>query len=206
MRIERRYTQTGGVRVESRADGKSVISGYAAVFYDENDAGTEFRLWDDIVERIKPGAFDRAIREDDVRGLFNHDPNQVLGRNRAGTLRLSVDDKGLRYEIDAPDTATARELIELIRRGDITGSSFGFVPDVTTFREEGKITIVERESVQLWDVSPVTFPAYASTSAGLRAIDPAGIRSEVSAWRNSVDRSPRDPILARARAVELGLC
>ena len=84
------------VRVKRADDGDDkppVITGYGAVFYDPNDPGTEFRIWDDMVERIMPGAFDRAIREDDVRSFFNHDENIILGRNRSApaTLALSVE-------------------------------------------------------------------------------------------------------------------
>jgi HK97 family phage prohead protease len=203
--IERRYTSGVQVGIETRADGKPVIVGYASVFYDAADPGTEFRLWHDVVERIKPGAFDRAIRDDDVRALFNHDPNMILGRNGAGTLRLSVDSKGLRYEIDPPDTSAGRDVVEAIRRGDISGSSFGFTPDVSVFREEGETTIVERESVRLFDVSPVTFPAYEAATVGVRsAEDRDGVRRAVEAAK-SAKRRARDPILARARVIELGI-
>lgn len=202
--VERRYTrQLGPVRLEQRADGQPpVITGYAAVFYDANDPGTEYRLYDDVVERIMPGAFTRALAEDDVRALFNHDANRVLGRSAAGTLRLSVDAKGLRYEIDPPDTQTARDLVTSIRRGDINGSSFGFVPRATTYRKnDAGGYAVERSDVQLFDVSPVTFPAYASTDAGVRADgDAESVRREVEAWARS--RGPaRDAVRARAAAV-----
>jgi HK97 family phage prohead protease len=210
--IERRYT-AGPHRagIETRADGKPKIVGYASVFYDPADPGTEYRLWSDVVERISPTAFDRAVREDDVRGLFNHDANQILGRNGAGTLRLSVDKVGLRYEIDPPDTAQAAAVVEAIRRGDVTGSSFGFMPETTAFREEvrdGKtVTIVERESVRLFDVSPVTFPAYAAATTGLRAADLGDTRAEVESWRRGLVRGgpSRDVVAAVARCVELAM-
>jgi HK97 family phage prohead protease len=199
------------VSVETRADGRKVIAGYASVFYRADDPGTEYWLWPgEIVERINPGAFDRAVREDDVRALFNHDPSRILGRNKAGTLSLSVDAVGLRYEIDPPDSAG--DVVEAIRRGDITGSSFGFLPGVTTFREEkqdGKpVTIIERAAVSLLDVSPVTYPAYESASVGVRGVgDPESVRREVEAWRAGRARKPsrRDADNAVARCVELGL-
>jgi HK97 family phage prohead protease len=212
MKIERRYT-TGANRVgiEKRADGKPKIVGYASVFHRADDPGTEYWLWPgEIVERIMPTAFDRAAKEDDVRGLFNHDPNIVLGRNKAGTLRLSVDAVGLRYEIDPPDWAGPQ--VESIGRKDVTGSSFGFSPQDTTFREEVRgdktVTIIERNAVQLWDVSPVTYPAYESASVGLRsaAFDPEAVRREVEAWRAGRPRGVRrDVVMAAARCVELDL-
>lgn len=211
MNIERRYTSgPNRAGIETRADGKPMIVGYASVFYRADDPGTEFRLWSDVFERIKPAAFDRAVKEDDARAFFNHDVSIVLGRKSAGTLRLSVDAVGLRYEVDPPDTAQAAAVVEAIRRGDVDGSSFGFLPDVTTIREErrgGKlVTILERESVRLLDVSPVTYPAYGSASAGLRAADLGDTRAEVEAWRQKQRaRLSRDAVEAVARGVELAM-
>jgi uncharacterized protein len=166
----RRYTHAAlPVAVQSRAGGGGQrIVGYAAVFYNPSDPGTEYRLMDDVVERIMPGAFARALREDDVRGLFNHD-GLPLGRTGAGTMRLSVDAKGLRYEIDPPDTTAARDLLASLARGDVTGSSFSFLPRATTTRRDNGSYILERNDVRLFDVGPVTFPAYPSSMAGLRS-------------------------------------
>jgi HK97 family phage prohead protease len=184
------------VGVESRADGRSVITGYAAVFYNPNDPGTEYQLLDEVVERIMPGAFNRAIREDDVRGLFNHDDNLVLGRVKAGTMRLSVDSRGLKYEIDPPDTTAALDVMKSIRRGDVTGSSFRFRPNVNTYRKEGGKYVIEREEVSLFDVGPVTFPAYTATAAG--------VRKELEQWIKS-RRGFAAAAAARARAVAAAL-
>jgi len=213
--IERRYT-TGGqdrIGILTRDDGNTALWGYAAVFYRADDPGTQFQLWDDVFERIKPTAFSRAVREDDIRALFNHDANIVLGRNRVGTLRLSVDEVGLRYEIDPPDNIFAASVVESIRRGDVFGSSFSFLPETTVFREEKigdrSVTIVERESVRVLDVGPVTFPAYASTSTGLRsASEFESTRKEVEAWRSSLSASPttrRDIVEASARVAEVAI-
>ena len=95
----------------------------AAVFYRDGDKGTEFRLWDDVYERIDADAFTRALKEShDVRALFNHDSNHILGRVSSGTLRLSVDNTGLRYSVTLP--ASAANVAEAMQRGDLTGSSF----------------------------------------------------------------------------------
>ena len=80
-----------------------MIEGYAAVFYDGTER-TEFRLGPNMVERIHPGAFDEAFRDDDVVALFNHDQSLIIGRRSAGTLRLSLDARGARYEIDEGET------------------------------------------------------------------------------------------------------
>jgi HK97 family phage prohead protease len=161
------------VTVEKRGDGdqaQPIISGYAAVYFREDDPDTVFQIRPGMTERIAPGAFDEAIRSDDVRGLFNHDPNMILGRTSAGTMRLSADATGLRYEIDPPDTGTGNDVRTAIKRGDVTGSSFSF--DVLESgwidNEDGTMIRVIRKA-RLYDVGPVTFPAYESTSAMARA-------------------------------------
>ena len=150
---------------EVRMDGDSgKITGYAAVF----DRPTE--LWGGYFEVVRPGAFAKTIRESDVRALFNHDPNMVLGRNTAGTLRLWEDQKGLGYEIDPPDTETARGLMASLKRGDITQSSFGFWVVKERRLQDSNTNVVTREilEAELQDVSPVTFPAYEEPQAMVR--------------------------------------
>lgn len=157
---ERRFVSEG---IELRDGGErgSRIVGYAAVFNSFSEDLGGFK------EIIRPGAFRDAISTgQDVRGLYNHDPNMVLGRTAAGTLRLSEDKKGLRYEIDAPDTQQARDLTALLKRGDVSGSSFAFTvrgTDGDDWRQEGDVTIREIRSVDLYDVGPVTYPAYTAT-------------------------------------------
>lgn len=170
--MERRAAKAGECRIEARADGGKMLVGYGAVFYRANDPGTEYKLWRGAVERIGRGAFDNALkRKDDVRGLFNHDANQVLGRTGSSTMRLAVDDKGLRYEIDLPDTQTANDVAASIARGDITGSSFSFSVDGEQWQRdaERETEIRTITDVHLYDVGPVTFPAYESSTTGVRA-------------------------------------
>jgi hypothetical protein len=205
--IERRFAKSDRTkpRVETRADDetKKMIVGYAAVFYDPADAGTEYPLWDRAVERIMPGAFDAAIAEDDVRGLANHEPTWLLGRTKNGTARLSVDKIGLRYEIDVPDTQAGRDTVISLERGDLDGSSFAF--DVHGKR--GRIQWVEEtidgtsrevreiHECELHDVGPVTFPAYLATTSGLRSVGAEQTRAERDAWRNThVDTLDLDDI------------
>jgi uncharacterized protein len=204
--LARRYTRHGlPVGVQARADGKPVITGYAAVFYDPSDPGTEYRMYSDMVERIMPGAFDKTLREDDARGMFNHNDNYILGRVSAGTMRLSVDRKGLKYEIDPPDTQYARDLMESIRRGDITGSSFLFKPVTNTYREVEGNYFIERNEVKLFEVGPQPFPAYESTEAGVRSVaDQEAVRREVEAWvRKRGNTVATAKARARAVAVEM---
>ncbi|AMV23431.1 Caudovirus prohead protease [Gemmata sp. SH-PL17] len=200
--IHRRYLPKCARKPEllTRSDGAlPLIAGYAAVFYRADDPATEYEMWaadsygPRVVERIMPRAFDKAIKEDDVRGLFNHDSAVVLGRSGAGTLRLSVDSVGLRYEIDPPDTQAARDLIKSLQRGDISGSSFAFYPRDTSRRDVAAIDgkpaelVIERNDLQLFDVGPVTFPAYTGASAGVRSGELAAVRAEVDRWRASAD-------------------
>lgn len=169
--IERRFLRgaTSPIEVRAGEKGGAVLSGYASVFFKASDPGTRYELWDGYEERIMPGAFDRAMREDDVRGLVNHDPNQLLGRTKSGTMRLSVDDKGLRYEIDVPDTADGRDTVTKIRRGDLDGSSFAFVTTDEEWVKEGGTHVRNVKGVQLFDVGPVTYPAYEATTADARS-------------------------------------
>lgn len=168
--MERRYSNQRKVQISRRADGPSRLEGYAAVFYRESDKATEYELWPGLIERVMPGAFDRALRErQDVRALFNHDASAVLGRTGPGTLRLNVDDVGLRYEIDLPDTQAGRDVATSVERGDVTGSSFSFAPHAVTWKDMPDMTIRELTDVDLYDVSPVTFPAYEGTSVAARS-------------------------------------
>ncbi len=173
MEPERR-SNPGTLSIEHRGPGGgNIISGYAAVFYDPEIEGSQFELYRGLVERIDPNAFNRALEEQhDVRGLVNHDPGQLLGRVSSGTLTLSVDDGGLRYTIDVPDTQAGRDTVTSIQRGDLDGSSFAFHvrddsidPDPDTPGQD----IRTIRDLNLVDVGPVPFPAYQATTTGARS-------------------------------------
>ena len=185
--MERRMTPSGAIRIETRADGGKTLVGYGAVFYREGEAGTEYRLGPDVVERISPSAFTRALAEKhDARALFNHDPNMLLGRAAAGTLRLSTDARGLRYEIDLPDTNVGKDVAASIARGDLSGSSFSFAingKDGQPFEKCKEYDVRHIEDVDLYDVGPVTYPAYEATSVGLRSGDCSDAFEAVNDWR-----------------------
>lgn len=158
-----------GLEVRADEDAPPRITGYAAVFDSETTIGDFFR---EVVDR---SAFTEALsRPDDVRALINHDPSQILGRTEAGTLRLSVDERGLRYEVDLPDTSYARDLAASVARGDVSQSSFGFrVTEESWERPKTPTELPLRRirAVELYDVSPVTYPAYDTTSVSTRARD-----------------------------------
>lgn len=161
-KLERRLAE--GARI-LRAEEDPKLEGYAAVFNEWADIGGWFR------ERIAPGAFAECLAGGpDVRALFNHDVNHVLGRTVSGTLALEEDDHGLKVVIDPPDTSLGRDLRALVERGDVTQMSFGFyvLKDVwETDHEEGRDarTVLKAD---IFDVSIVTFPAYEGTSVALR--------------------------------------
>lgn len=160
--IERRYYQ-GEIRLDEADDSGPTISGYAAVFGQESEDLGGF------TEVIEPGAFSEAVN-DDVRALFNHDSNLILGRNRSGTLALSEDDLGLRYEIEPPSTQYAEDLLVSLRRGDVDQSSFGFLVVDEAWETKDGAPLRRVKKVKLFDVSPVTFPAYPQTSAEARGM------------------------------------
>ena len=162
----RTFDSTIEVRPADDDSGKKTLRGHAAVFDSLSENLGGFR------EQITPGAFD-GVLEDDVRALFNHDSNFVLGRTRAGTLNLSIDERGLAYEIDMPDTTTAKDLMESIKRGDISQSSFGFrvEDDDWSKDEDGRVIRTIKKVGSLLDVSPVTYPAYQATDATMRSLE-----------------------------------
>lgn len=165
--LERRILKVDRLEVRAAtADKPPVIAGHAAVFNSPADIAGNFR------EQIQPGAFRDSIGTDDIRALFNHDPNIVLGRNKARTLRLAEDDQGLAIEIDPPDTQWARDLMVSIARGDISQMSFGFcaLEETWDYAEDGSATRTLKK-VQLYDVSPVTYPAYDDTDVAVRSFN-----------------------------------
>lgn len=151
------------------ADDKPTIAGHASVFNTPADLG-----W--FVETVKPGAFKRTVIDDDVRALFNHDPNFVLGRKSPSggavgdTLRLSEDSQGLFFEVDPPDTTWATDLMKSIRRRDITQCSIGFYARSVEIRIVDGVYHRDLTDIQLFDVSPVTFPAFEQTDVAVRSI------------------------------------
>lgn len=198
---------SSNVKVETREGGKRVITGYAAVFYRSNDPGTEYRLLDDVTERIMPGAFDAALRDRaDVLGLANHDRSMLLGRTSSGTMRVSVDERGLKYEIDPPDTQAGRDTVTLIDRGDIPGSSFGFIVKRQEWTDgENRMAYRNIVDVDLIDVGPVTEPAYGSTTASIRSSERAAVEKERDDWRATViaQRNAADAVNVRAKVLGL---
>ncbi|MCI0352269.1 MAG: HK97 family phage prohead protease [Acidobacteriales bacterium] len=176
--IEVRYQSPDGLEIAESADKPAVIAGYAAVFNTlSNDLPlTEGRTFKEV---IRPGAFAESLASGaDILARFEH--TQLLGRTSNGTLRLVEDSRGLRYEVDPPDTTAGRDAVALIKRRDVPYSSFAFTvrKGGDTWRREGSTLVREIASVVLIDVSPVAKPAYAATDVALRSL---------SLWKDSAD-------------------
>lgn len=161
-----------GNRFSTREDGaKKYISGYFAVF------GQNYELWRGATESIDPHAFDGAL-SDDIRALCDHETRLVLGRNKAGTLTLRVDERGLWGEIEVnQNDSDAMNLYYRVQRGDVDQCSFGFdiLEEEIDYREDGSIHWLIKK-VKLYEVSVVTFPAYTDTSVSARKEDYANIQ------------------------------
>jgi len=160
-------TTAGSVEVREGSDKNPVIEGYAAVFNDETVIGGQF------AERVAPGAFEGA-RMDNTVALFNHDINQPLARVGRG-LEISVDDRGLKYRFEVGNQSYAKDLIENIRMGNVSTSSFGFTvrDDEWERRADGLNLRTIKEVDLLFDVSPTTQGAYPTTEVGLRSMETA---------------------------------
>lgn len=153
--------------IQHRAEGESrTITGYAAVF---NKDSEDFGGW---VERIDPKAFDDVLGDDAV-ALFNHDPNLILARNNVN-LTLSIDDVGLKYTFEAPNTTVGNDLLENIRIGNVRQSSFAFIASATKWEDPADKTQRSVRTIlkveRLYDVSPVTYPAYPDTTVASRTL------------------------------------
>lgn len=194
MNYERRIFQA-----ELRAvaqDSSIVLRGYAAVFNSLSQVIYGFR------EMIAPGAFAASI-DDDIRALWNHDTNYVLGRTKSKTLSLAEDERGLAVEIHPPQTSLVESFVESIRRGDVDQMSFGFnVLDETWDQLEDGTVVRTLLKVKLFEVSPVAFPAYTATEVGVRGEQPSLYTPEIPAHLRRATQVPTDTQAALLRAQE----
>lgn len=180
---EMRQMRTSASQFSTREDGEGLyIEGYFSVF------NSNYEIWPGATESIAPGAFSNTL-SDDVRALINHDTTLVLGRNKAGTLELREDARGLWGKITInPNDSDAMNLYERVKRGDVDQCSFGFdiVNEETDFREDGSIHWTIRE-VKLYEVSCCTFPAYEDTSISAREKQYEEIKKrESEAWKAKI--------------------
>lgn len=180
-RQQRRQVRSIETGFQTReAEGGPIIEGYFAVF------NSDYEIWPGAIEQVAPGAFSSALGGD-IRALADHDTRIVLGRTTAGTLELREDDRGLYGSIKInPEDQEAMNLYHRVQRGDVTQCSFGFdiKDEEYQHRPDGSDLWIIRDVV-LYEVSVVTFPAYAETSVQARKDDINTIRSRQLAARKS---------------------
>jgi len=155
-------------------DEKMFIEGYFIKFNSETE------LWKDTYEMVSPEAVSRSLKGGDIRSLFNHDSNLVLGRTGNKTLELKADEVGLwgKVEINKNDSS-AMDAYARIQRGDVTGCSFGFYPVKEDMKErEAGGNLITIRDLDLFEVSPCVFPAYPQTEISARKKDVASFKRE----------------------------
>lgn len=173
---EVRSLPSGGVQVRAQDDGELVIAGYGSVF------NSWYPVYG-ISERVAPGAFRKTLKENpDIRGMFNHNPDFLLGRTESGTMSVWEDERGLAYEIKAdPEDPQAVSVARKIKRGDVDGSSMAFFVQGEEWKrdKDGRPTHRTITEVELIETGPVTLPASPATSAKMqRALGETGIDFE----------------------------
>lgn len=173
---EKEIRQIATEKIEIRAVGEEfqkTIGGYAVKY----NAPTLMRdRWgDEFLEEISSGAFDKSLQNRNQKALWNHDTSKPLGSVAAGTLRFNSDTNGLNYDIDLPNNTYGNDAYESVQRGDVDGSSFGFICNDDIWskvqyegREIYKRSIIEAD---LFEVSPCTFPAYDSSKINCRSLE-----------------------------------
>lgn len=184
--------ETRAIASEYRAttgeDGQRRLSWYPALFDSLSEDLGGFR------ERIGRRAFTQTVQADDIRALINHDPSQILGRTSAGTLALRVDLRGLFADVALPETSYTNDLLVNIANRNITGGSFMFTVNQDSWKLENvegveePVLIRTLHDVRLYDVSPVTFPAYTATEGS------ASVRSLAAEWRQKLSGPPPNEI------------
>ena len=168
MSNKKQETRSIGLEIRAKEDSRRV-EGYALLFDTPSDRMP-------YVEVIDRSAMDGVIEKSDVFALLNHDNSRgILGRsmNGKGSLKLTIDDRGLKYSFEAPKTALGDELLEYLRRGEVTESSFAFTvrEDEILRNADGSIKRTIKKYDRLYDVSPVFRAAYSSTNVYARSVE-----------------------------------
>lgn len=155
------------------ADGKRTIAGYID-YNSPSDVITD-RWGDRFIEELAPGCFDGSLATREVVGLWSHDIAQVLGNTKSKTLRITSNQDRLSFELDLPDTQAGNDAWEVIQRGDVTGLSFGMIvkDDKWSSVDQDGETVYKRTIIEadLYEVSPVAFPAYPSAEVACRSLE-----------------------------------
>lgn len=192
--IERLAFNFDTLAVKRGDDKVPHLMGHAAVFNQVAQVSSWFKA------RVEPGAFSKSIERDDIRALFNHDSNIVLGRKSKGSLVLKEDEHGLAVDITPPDTQLVRDMVlSPIERGDISQMSIGFIVLNEQWDETGEMPLWILHEVELFEVSPVTFPAFPQTDIGVKSF--AAYQSLKAKGMNRLSAAPviRRDLRQRAR-------
>jgi HK97 family phage prohead protease len=183
MNHELRICAEKELRAEQNDSGERVLTGYAAVFDQLSVDLGGFR------EKIQRGAFLGSLN-DDVRALWSHNSDLVLGRTRAGTLKLEEDAVGLKFRLALPDTSAGRDAFVSVSRGDVSGVSFGFDTVRDLWDKAEDMTIRTLLEVRLWEISPTPFPAYPQTDVAVRSLEQWRKQNE-KPWQPSAEQLRR---------------
>ena len=183
---------------DAQEDSPRIISGYAAVFNQVAEIGRYYRF----KEQIASGAFE-GCNYDKCVACFNHNTDNILARYSSGTLKLSVDEVGLRFEFEVPNTTVGNDMYELVKRGDISQCSFAFVVEEEIWKydeqnDENDLRTIEKIS-ELWDVSLVTYPAYEGTSVDARSAEEESFMERKKEYLSRNDNKIKADSESRAR-------
>lgn len=164
---EKRELPHSNIEIRESEEGVRTIEGYAVKWEMKSQSMGYFLRFK---EQFKKGAFTDSLTNEDQRALWSHDTSKVLGRTKNGTLRLYEDDIGLRFELDLPNTTLGNDAYETIKRGDVDGVSFGFRMRKQEWDESDPDNVVRTISqADLFEISPVGFPAYPDSQVSARS-------------------------------------
>jgi HK97 family phage major capsid protein/HK97 family phage prohead protease len=160
------------VALEVKAAGsseKATLSG--SILYNVRSAVMRDIWGDEFQEILAPGCFDKHLENRDVVALWSHDTGQVLGNTKNQTLRLDSNEERLAFELDLPNTTAGKDAAESIRRGDVDGVSFGMVVTKDKWANEDGLFVRTILEAELWEISPVAFPAFPANEVTCRSLE-----------------------------------
>lgn len=194
MEIERRYIPFETLS-DNEGQNEKIVRGYAAVF------NTKTVIGDFFEEQISRGAFARSLLENDIRACWNHNLDLPIGRTKNGSLRLHEDEHGLAFELDLPNTTTGNDAYELIRTGVVSGVSFGFSVRKESFEKGENMPLRTLKDIDLFEISPCTFPSYQQTNVVARSLKNALAEKEAQ-WAKDAHESELEEIRRKIERIE----
>jgi HK97 family phage prohead protease len=167
MLFTRSLFEVAGLEIREAAAGGKILAGYAVVWEKKS-----LPIYGQFRELVRRGAFTQSLKENNIRALWNHNSDFVLGAIKPKTLRLEEDERGLKFEIDLPETTMGHDAAVTIKRGDIDGMSFAFQIRKEEWDESNPKEILRTLiDVDLREISPTAFPAYPQTKVGVRSVE-----------------------------------